>query len=167
MWCSYKKIPKQFVNSGIEDLPNLSKAIHLPIHSAMFWILSTLNMYVSSITHDMLILLLEPSLEPLEMVNIRSLLIWNLFKLLFVFLDLRVNLKLLLKKVVRLHGIIFPIPALSSKIIIDSPSKDDMSITARMQKWTEEPYVVESSNSEEDNDDDVGDEEDNDLEADY
>ncbi|KAL7603496.1 hypothetical protein Lser_V15G16679 [Lactuca serriola] len=61
------------------------------------------------------------------------------------------------------HGIIIPIPALSSKIVNDAPSKDDFPITAWMQKWIENPYAIESSYSEEDNDnDDADDEEDND-----
>ncbi|KAL7587603.1 hypothetical protein Lser_V15G38004 [Lactuca serriola] len=63
------------------------------------------------------------------------------------------------------HRIIFPIPALSSKIINVVPSMDDSSIIARMRKWIENPYVVEYSDSEKDNDnDDDGDEEGNDDE---
>lgn len=61
------------------------------------------------------------------------------------------------------HGIIIPIPALSSKIINVAPSQNDLQITVRMQKWIEKPYVVDSSDHEEDNNNDDADyEEDND-----
>ncbi|CAI9290140.1 unnamed protein product [Lactuca saligna] len=49
------------------------------------------------------------------------------------------------------HGIIIPIPTLSSKIINVAPSIDDLCITARIRKWIENPYVVESLDSEEAN----------------
>lgn len=63
---------------------------------------------------------------------------------------------------VKSHGIFIPIPALSSKIINVVPSIDDLSITARIRKQIENPYVVESSDSKEDDENvDVGDEEGN------
>ncbi|CAI9296762.1 unnamed protein product [Lactuca saligna] len=68
---------------------------------------------------------------------------------------------------VEIHGIIIPIPALSSKIINVAPSQDDLPITARMKKWIENPYMVESSDSKEDNyNDDASNEEDSDDEDD-
>ncbi|KAL7586034.1 hypothetical protein Lser_V15G42258 [Lactuca serriola] len=58
---------------------------------------------------------------------------------------------------VKNHGIFIPIPAFSLKMINVVPSQGDFPITMRMQKWIEKPCVVESLDSEEDdeNDDDT------------
>ncbi|CAI9284735.1 unnamed protein product [Lactuca saligna] len=118
------------------------------MHYTTFQSLSTLNKYVSSTKHVVLIQLLEQSLEPLEIVNIGSLLMWKPFKWLFTIENCKTvheKLGLILSReedYVEIHGIIIPILALSSKIINAAPSKDDFPITARMQKWTENPYVL-------------------------
>ncbi|CAI9282313.1 unnamed protein product [Lactuca saligna] len=65
------------------------------------------------------------------------------------------------------HGIIIPIPSLSSKIINVAPIQVNLPITMRMQKWIEKPYVVESYEFEDDdkNDKEDGNEEDGNKEG--
>lgn len=53
-----------------------------------------------------------------------------------------------------------PFQFLSLKIIIATPSKDDLHITQRMSNWIANPYSVESSDSEEEEDEDNDEEED-------
>ncbi|CAI9289842.1 unnamed protein product [Lactuca saligna] len=55
---------------------------------------------------------------------------------------------------VEIHRIIIPILSLSSKIINIAHTKDDLHVTVGMQKWIYKPYLVESSYSEEENDED-------------
>ncbi|CAI9290132.1 unnamed protein product [Lactuca saligna] len=52
------------------------------------------------------------------------------------------------------HGISIPIRGLSSKIINVAPTEDDLHIAVRMQKWIDKPYLVESFDSEEEDEDD-------------
>ncbi|CAI9287306.1 unnamed protein product [Lactuca saligna] len=62
------------------------------------------------------------------------------------------------------HGDIIPIPTLSSKIISAALSDGDMHITQRMENWIENPYTVESYDSEEEDDDEDNEEGDYDEE---
>ena len=77
----------------------MSKFVLLDTHFATSHTHSTLNKYVSSTIHALLILMLKQLLEPLDMANIGSSLMLNFFELLFVFLDLKITLKLPRKKV--------------------------------------------------------------------
>ena len=71
-----------------------SRVVIFDMHYATSEILSTLNKYLSSIIHVLLILIVKRVLEPLDIINIGFLLMWKLFELLFAFLDLKITLKL-------------------------------------------------------------------------
>ena len=94
----FDDILKLFANSGIEDLFDYVKFVLLDMHFVTSQTHSILNKSVSSTIHALLILMLKKLWEPLEMVNIGSLLMWKPLKLLFIFLDLKFTLKLPRKK---------------------------------------------------------------------
>ncbi|CAI9269977.1 unnamed protein product [Lactuca saligna] len=141
-------------SSQTQELKTLSTTSKVVLFDMNFLIsqnLSTLNKYVCYTMQALLIMLLEPSPEPLEMpLNVP----YPRWLGLFLYQK---------EGYVESHGIIIPIPVLSSKIIYAALLKDHLPFPTRMQMWTEKPYVIESSYFEEDNSsDDASDEENND-----
>ncbi|CAI9267958.1 unnamed protein product [Lactuca saligna] len=81
------KSQRRLRTKELKTLSNMSRVVLFDMLSATSHIHPTLNRYVSSTIQALLILILEPLLEPLEMVNIGIVLMWNPFELLSVFLD--------------------------------------------------------------------------------
>ncbi|CAI9296953.1 unnamed protein product [Lactuca saligna] len=111
--------------------------------SATSQIHSTVNKYVSSIIHALLIMMLKPLLEPLEMVNIELLLMWKIFELLFFFLDYKITLKLPQKK--------------SANVVESYDSKENDDEDESKEVTNEE---VDEENDEDDSEEDIENDED-------